>query len=496
MDLLEEHFNMPRNRGEIDAGGTGIAGDEGCGARIRVQVAFGNGFIQQAAFEAEGSRAAVAAGSLITSMIAGGSWLAAAALPAATLSAKLGGREALRGAGLRSAGARLIATASGFAVDALHAALTDAARRGTLPALQNSAGRVLVAMSGGVDSSVACLLEQRAGREVVGVTMRLAGGPGNAPDAGAGCCSPDAERDARAVCHQLGLPHLTVDYTGRFREKVIDGFVEEYVAGRTPNPCAACNASFRFPALMELARGLGAGSVATGHYARLAGEAGALSLARAADESKDQTYMLWGVAVADLERIRFPLSEIKKDETRRRARAAGLVTGDRPESQDICFIPEGDYRRFLRDYLRAREMPLPGEGDVVDSAGNRIGSHQGYLDYTVGQRRGLGGGAAEPLYVLRTIPERNIVVAGTRPELDVSSVVVGSLNVFSPVAEGETLQARLRYNSPPVPAHVITGGDTWRLQLGKPVTGVAPGQSAVLYRDGAVAAGGVIVSTA
>ncbi len=518
MNPLDEHFHRPRNRGQIEADASGSAGDEGCGALIRIQIAFAEQVISRAAFEASGSRAAIAAGSLLTSLVTGKSWWEAAALSAEDVAGALGGagisgadaalpRErggaaaepgeaADTGAAPRSAPGRLTATAAGFAVDALHAALTDAASRGTLPGMATGADDiVLVAMSGGVDSSAACLLEQRSGARVLGVTMRLWSAPGgSAAETAASCCSPAAERDARAVCHQLGLPHLTVDCSRRFREDVVAGFAREYLSGRTPNPCTACNGGFRFPLLLELAARLGAASIATGHYAQVRQTGAGPVLARAADTVKDQSYMLWGLDPETLARIRFPLGRYRKEETRALARSAGLVTSERPESQDICFIPGGDYRLFLRDFINQRKLPLPGKGEIVDASGARIGVHQGYQDYTVGQRRGLGGGAPEPLYVLGTIPERNIVVAGTRAELAVSSVEITGVNRFVPVAEGERLLAQLRYNSPPVPARLATAGEIWKLELEAPVLGVAPGQSAVLYRGETVAAGGVIRS--
>ncbi|MHB8143757.1 MAG: tRNA 2-thiouridine(34) synthase MnmA [Thermoleophilia bacterium] len=517
MNLLDEHFHHPRNQGLIAADASGSAGDEGCGALIRIQIAFEDRVIARAAFEASGSRAAIAAGSLLTSLVTGRSWWEAAALSAQAVAGALGGAEtsgvaaaprsgghaadtgraADAGAAPRSASGRLIAAAAGFAVDALHAALTDAATRGTLPGIAAGAGdMVLVAMSGGVDSSAACLLEQRAGARVLGVTMRLWSAPGGgAVETAVSCCSAAAERDARAVCHQLGLPHLTVDCSVRFREEVVEGFAREYLSGRTPNPCTACNGSFRFPLLLELAARLGADSVATGHYARVRQAGAGPVLARAADAVKDQSYMLWGLDPGALARIHFPLGEYRKEETRALARSAGLVTSEQPESQDICFIPGGDYRIFLRDFMNQHRLPLPGRGEIVDASGLRIGFHQGYQDYTVGQRRGLGGGAPEPLYVLGTIPERNVVVAGTHAELAVRLVEMGGVNRFVPVDEGESLLVQLRYNSPPVPARLAVAGDTWKLELEEPVMGVAPGQSAVLYRGETVAAGGVIRST-
>ena len=484
-----------------DAHGAGEAGDTGCGALIRIFIRFSGAEVSRASFEATGSSAAIAAASRLCERVTGSSWRAAASLAPAALVA------GLEESGLNNS--RTITAAAGFAVEALSRALEDSLRRGSFP----DAGKtqtavppprdalpVLVAMSGGVDSAVACLLEQRAGREVAGVTMRL----WSDPECEAGenaCCSPQAILDARAVCHRLGVPHLTVDFREDFKSIVVDDFVAGYRAGRTPNPCTHCNASFRFPLLLELARRLGAARVATGHYARMAGGgsvSGGARLARGLDREKDQSYMLWGISQELLGKIEFPLAEMSKEETRRLARGAGLPVHDRPESQEVCFIPDNDYRRFLRSRLRGRPGALPGAGDIVDISGNRLGPHRGYIDYTVGQRRGLGLSAPEPLYVLATDPENNRVVVGRHEELAVRRLRIVAVNAFMEPEQITAPMAQVRYNSEPVPCRLIAAGareDGWEIELGRPVFGVAPGQSAVIYQGDQVAAGGVIAGT-
>ena len=360
-------------------------------------------------------------------------------------------------------------------------------------------------MSGGVDSSTACLLLHEAGSRVIGVTMRLWSDPdcetmasGDSLPA-AGCCSPDAIRDAREVCHSLGLPHLTVDYRDDFADTVVDDFVSEYLAGRTPNPCTRCNGYFRFPELERLADHLGAAKIATGHYAcmeevhraaREGTEEDVAFLARGRDRAKDQSYMLWSIPPGILPRLEFPLGGLTKQETRALARRAGLSVHARPESQDVCFIPDDDYRRFLR----ARGRELPGEGDIVDTRGKLLGKHRGYIDYTVGQRRHLGVSAPEPLYVLATEPGVNLVVAGSHDELALTRLRIGQINTFIPAGEipGEGLSVQIRYNSGPVPVRVREGAGEWLLELETPVYGVAPGQSAVIYDGELLIAGGVI----
>jgi tRNA-uridine 2-sulfurtransferase len=342
-----------------------------------------------------------------------------------------------------------------------------------------SSNRVAVAMSGGVDSAVALL---RAGEDAVGVTLRLWLDPAG-PDAERACCSPEAVLAARETCHRLGLPHVTLDLRGEFRQAVVDPFVAGYAAGETPNPCIRCNGSFRFTELLAFARRAGAARLATGHYARTRSHRGRLLLARAADERKDQSYMLAGLDPAELESVWFPLGDQTKDETRAEALRAGLDAAGRPDSQEACFLAGADYRDFL---TRAGLREQPGE--IVDEAGSRLGTHPGHWGFTPGQRRGIGVAAGKPLHVLRTDPAHNRVVVGDRAALARHDVHArGSL--FCPV---ERAEAKLRYRSPAVPATVQTAEDGFRLELDEPAYGVAPGQAAVLYEDDAVVGAGII----
>jgi len=362
-----------------------------------------------------------------------------------------------------------------LAVDALANALGPAFRAAPKP------GRVAVAMSGGVDSAVALL---RAGPDAIGVTLRLWLDP-QGPDADRACCSPEAVIAARATCHRLGIPHVTLDLREEFRRAVVEPFVRGYAAGETPNPCIRCNGSFRFAELLAFAERAGAERLATGHYARIVERDGRLLLARAADERKDQSYMLARLDPRFLDRLWFPLGEQGKEKTRVEAAQAGLEVAQRAESQEACFLAGGDYRDFLERHGLAAE-----EGPLVDENGNEVGRHAGSWRFTPGQRKGLGVSAPEPLYALRREAATNTVVVGPRAALAIRAVRVrGRLHV--PVSRAE---AKLRYRSPAVETAVGPAAGGFRLELAQPAYGVAPGQAAVLYDDGAVVGAGTIVS--
>jgi tRNA-uridine 2-sulfurtransferase len=360
-----------------------------------------------------------------------------------------------------------------LAVDALANALGQVFRA------EPSPGRVAVAMSGGVDSAVALL---RAGPDAIGVTLRLWLDP-QGPDADRACCSPEAVMAARATCHRLGLPHVTLDLREEFRAAVVEPFVRGYAAGQTPNPCIRCNGSFRFAELLAFAGRAGADRLATGHYARIVERDGRLLLARAADERKDQSYMLARLDPRFLDRLWFPLGEQGKDETRAEAARAGLEVASRAESQEACFLAGGDYRDFL-----TRHGLAAAEGPVVDEQGNELGRHGGFWRFTPGQRKGLGVAAGEPLYALRSEPATNAVVVGPHAALATDEVHVrGRLHV-----EVDRAEVKLRYRSPAVGATVSATDRGFRLHLDRPAYGVAAGQAAVLYDGDAVVGAGTI----
>jgi tRNA-specific 2-thiouridylase len=342
--------------------------------------------------------------------------------------------------------------------------------------------RIAVAMSGGVDSAVALL---KAGREAIGVTLRLWLDPAG-PDSERACCSPSAVVAARESCHRLGLPHVTLDLREEFVRAVVTPFVRGYARGETPNPCIRCNGGFRFAELLAFARRAGAPRLATGHYARIVEHDGRLLLARALDDTKDQSYMLARLDPRLLERIWFPLGDQTKSETRAEAEAAGLAAAHRAESQEACFLAGDDYRAFL-----SRRGLAGAAGAIVDESGAVLGSHDGYWRYTPGQRRGLGVAADQPLYAVSTDARTNTVVVGPRSSLARTRVAArGRLHV-----PARRVTAKLRYRSPAVAATVEQTAGGFRLKLDEPAYGVARGQAAVLY-DGDVVVGSGLVTSA
>ena len=342
-------------------------------------------------------------------------------------------------------------------------------------------GRTAVAMSGGVDSAVALL---RAGHEAIGVTLRLWLDP-DGPDAERACCSPEAVLQARATCHKLGLPHVTLDLREEFRTAVVAPFVRSYARGETPNPCIRCNGSFRFGELLAFAARAGCDRLATGHYARVVEHRGRRLLARGADPQKDQSYMLARLDPKELDRIWFPLGEQDKAETRAEAVRAGLEAAQRAESQEACFLAGDDYRTFL-----TRHGLEPRPGAIVDEDGITVGEHDGFWRYTPGQRKGLGVVAERPLFVLGADPHANTVRVGPRESLARTRLAAaGRLYV-----DVDRADAKLRYRSPAVAATVRVTDAGFELQLDEPAYGVARGQAAVLYEGDAVVGCGLVSS--
>jgi tRNA-uridine 2-sulfurtransferase len=350
--------------------------------------------------------------------------------------------------------------------------------------------RVLVAMSGGVDSSVAAALLVEQGYDVVGATMKLFCHDGDLPDRP--CCSLDSVNDARRVCDRLGIPHYVLNLESAFGRDVVDDFVREYSEGRTPIPCVRCNTFTKFRDLVRKADAIDARWVATGHYARVS--EGALS--RGLDPNKDQTYFLWGIERAVLSRMLLPVGHQTKAETRAVARAVGLVTAEKAESQDICFVPDGDHARVIASRLGA-DAPALQRGPFVGMDGRVLGEHEGYARYTIGQRRGLPGGFAEPMYVVAIRPASRTVVIGPREALLGRGVVAREVNwLVDPLAVGARVQVQVRHRSAPAAAELVRAdGDEIELALDEPVAAVTPGQSLVLY-DGDVVLGGAVIERA
>jgi tRNA-specific 2-thiouridylase len=356
------------------------------------------------------------------------------------------------------------------------------------------ASRVVVAMSGGVDSSVTAAVLVEQGFDVVGITLQLYDHGAAVGKKGA-CCAGQDIHDARAVADRLGIPHYVLDYEQRFKADVIDAFAESYVRGETPIPCVECNRTVKFRDLVATARELGAAALATGHYVRrTVGPAGP-ELRRAADPARDQSYFLFATTRAQLDMLRFPLGALPKDETRAIARRLGLPVAAKPDSQDICFVPSGSYARVVEKLRPGAAEP----GEIVHVDGSVLGRHDGIIHFTIGQRRGLGVGTGEPLHVVRLEPGARRVVVGPRAALACDRVTLRGVNWLGDgtPAEGEAVDVRVRSTSALLPASLhLTSGGAAEVRLVRPEFGVAPGQACVFYRDDRVLGGGWITAAA
>ena len=449
---------------------TGAAGGAPCGDLVRISLAIEAGRVASISLDTEGCGATRAATNAAAELAEGAGALEAAAIRPEDVDAALGGL---------SAGKR---HASWLAADALHRALSAAAGSSARLAEPDS-HRVLVAVSGGVDSAVAALLERERGADVVAVTVKLWADPET--DGEKACCSPEAVLGARALTHSLGLPHLTLDIEDVFRRRVVDRFLAGHAAGETPNPCILCNGEVRIAAMLALAERIGASGLVTGHYARTVPDPKGPLLAPAADSAKDQSYMLAALPPALLSRLRFPLAERPKAEVRAIAERHGLPVARKAESQDLCFLAGQGKRAFLRRHGGLGDR----EGDLLDRAGRRVGRHRGHHHFTVGQRRGIGVPSDQPLYVLETDAATNTVTVGTGGELARSRVGLRDVTLHR---DGACVDGvKLRYHTDTVGARVDGVARAGRhsqisLSLSEPFSGPAPGQTAVLLRGEAI----------
>src|SRR3954453_22016639 len=464
---LAQHLEYPRGKGALArTPHQGAAGGAPCGDLVKLAVRIEDDRVAEAGFEAAGCAAAQAAGSATVELVEGAPLLQAALVGPDDVARELGGLVPAK------------RHAAELAADALHRALGAAARDGA-PALAANPRRTLVAMSGGVDSAAAGQLALDAGDDVVAVTLELWADP--ATDGDKSCCSPQAVVGARALAQRMGIPHFTLDLRERFRTEVVDDFLSEYGAGRTPNPCVRCNGFVRFDAMLALAGALGAARLATGHYARIARDSEGPLLRLAADPAKDQTYMLARVRPGELDRLSFPLGARTRRAGRALPRAAGLPVADKRESQDLCFLSGVGRRRFVRRRIE------PREGEVMSREGRVLARHDGHEHFTVGQRRGLGVAASEPLYVIEKDAARNRVVVGRRSELGVRSVRLRDTVLYRDTTTVDAV--KLRYRQSPLVCRMTDGAE---LALESPAQAVAPGQTACLLSGDHVVGAGTI----
>jgi tRNA-specific 2-thiouridylase len=482
---VADRLRSSAGAGRLEAAdAVGEAGSTECRGLVRIQLAVNEGMVEDARYQGYGCPATLACAAEVVARVRGVLVLSAAAISETEIGTALGLAPS------KEASAQL-------AVEALHAALRNlVSSRAELAKPDRAVDDrgVLVGMSGGVDSAVAAMLLKRQGYRVVGATLRLWNDPASHDERS--CCSPETVRRARRVAHSLGIAHLTVDSSQAFYAQVVQYFLDEHLAGRTPNPCSKCNARVRFGAMVDLADRLGLSHIATGHYARLTGDPP--SLTRGVDRDKDQSYVLAEVSPHLLKRALFPLGGMTKSEVRGLAVEAALEGFAAPESQEICFVPDDDHRRFLRERLGERP------GSIVDREGRFIGSHSGTYNFTIGQRKGLGDAAPGPQYVTAINSERGEVVVGDASELAVKVVNISQLTRHrSQTAKRGLVQ--LRSSGVAVPAQLVAGESADGASspetaavvlLEGSAGGVAPGQTAVIYEGETVTLAGTIVDTA
>ncbi|HEY7892109.1 MAG TPA: tRNA 2-thiouridine(34) synthase MnmA [Solirubrobacteraceae bacterium] len=479
-EALATHMERPLGRGHVPQNAfTGAAGGAACGDLIRISLTIEegspDGLITDAGFDASGCGAAGAAGSAVVALCRKTGLLSAARIGADEISAELGGLSDAKRHGAE------------LAADALHRALGAAARaRARLAPHQD---RVLVAMSGGVDSAVVALLAAEAGKEAVGVTLELWSDPEN--DGEQSCCSAQAVRGARQIAHAMGMAHLSVDMRAEFRAGVVNPWLAGHLAGLTPNPCVRCNGSVRLDGMLELAQRLGAQTLHTGHYARVHDEHGTPLLRVALDPVKDQSYVLSALKRESLSRLRFPLGEMTKPQVRALAQQAGLSVASRPDSQDLCFLAGTEQKAFLT----AHGGSAPTPGPVIDRDGNMLGEHAGHQAYTVGQRRGLALREKGPLFVLKTDARTNTVTVGTRAQLLSDTIKVERLELHRPGGEVDAVKIRSRGRrlACRLDGQLESGGHERALvRLSEPLERTAPGQLACLYAGELIVGHGTI----
>ena len=495
-ELFDHFLRDETRRGPAPADAfTGAAGGAACGDVSRLSLTVAEGRVASVTFDTEGCGSTRAATAALAESIEGATILEAANLSIDDAESLLGGLAPAK------------RHAAQLATDALHRALSAAAASSLpldpsvcistrIPGSNadaerggpSSPERVAVAISGGVDSAVAALLERERGADVVAITVKLWADPET--DGTKACCSPEAVLGARAVAHSLGIPHFTLDLEADFRRRVVDRFVDGYAAGQTPNPCILCNGEVRLAAMLDLAERLGATRLVTGHYARIVEDAEGPLLATGADTAKDQSYMLAALPPDLLSRLGFPLTDMTKDEVRAVAARHGLAVAKKPESQDLCFLAGQGKRGFLRRHGNLVDR----DGAVVDRKGQTVGRHRGHHNFTVGQRRGIGVSLNEPGYVVATDAAANTVTVGSREDLETRRIRVRDAVLHRDGARVDNV--RLRYHSATLRASVGAAApgrhEALELQLAEPFDAAAPGQTAVLMDGETIVGHGTI----
>ena len=511
-ELFAYYLGDTSRRGPASADAfTGAAGGAACGDLSRISFTITDGRIESVACDSEGCGATIAATAAVAETIDGAPVLDAARLSIDYVDAAIGGLTPAKRHAAQLATDALHRALGAAAASALplagvpgptprtegETATTPAAAGRRLPPSRSpepspSPDRVAVAMSGGVDSAVAALLERERGAEVIAITVKLWADPET--DGAKACCSPEAVLGARALAHSLGIPHLTLDLEEEFRRRVVDRFVSGYAEGRTPNPCVLCNGEVRLAAMVDLAERLGSSRLLTGHYARIVEDEDGLLLAAGADAAKDQSYMLAALPPDLLARLGFPLTELTKAEVREIAARHDLSVAHKAESQDLCFLAGQGKRGFLRRHGGLVDR----EGDLVDRSGRRLGRHRGHHNFTVGQRRGTGVSLNEPAYVLATDAVANTVTVGTREELETRRVSIRDAVLHRDGARVDAV--RLRYHSRALPASIGAPArgrhDALEVELGEEFAGAAPGQTAVLLEGETIVGHGTIAAAA
>ncbi len=479
---VKSHFLDPRNVGTLDRpSAVGTAGSvEECGDIVKIYIRVDSFKITDISFLAEGCPSAIASASMTTQIAKGLSIFEASMITGDAVSSALGGLSEHK------------LQCSNLGANALKSALENLVSGDFLEETSSEGKKSAVAMSGGVDSSTVAALLVDDGKDVIGLTMRLHDSPANG-EISKSCCSPRDIDDAWSVSNSIGMPHFTIDLRKEFKQHVVDDFYSEYIKGRTPNPCIQCNRKIKFTALKSIAEKLGAKKISTGHYVKIDydGVTDRYEVRMAKDRSKDQSYMFWGADQSVLATFDAPLGNIDKSEVRELAKGYDLLVAKKAESQEICFIPDNDYRGFLKDRGYA---PLPGP--IIDKMGKSLGTHGGLPFFTVGQRKGLGIASNSPLYVTDIKPETNTLIVGQKSDFDKASLIARESNFipFDKLTKDIDVEVKYRYNMLPVPARIFPLEDeSIKVDLkSKSDTGIAPGQSVVFYKDDLVIGGGII----